>query len=129
MSQKSRSPHLSLEPGEVLFREGDSGDNLYVIASGRLRVEKARGEINQKISSLGPGEFVGEMSVLTGCGRSATVIAEEASDLMPYDSETLEELILNSPTIALRIVRLLASRLAETTNQVSRIDPVMTQAD
>jgi len=121
--------HLNLDPGEVLFCEGDSGTILYVVARGHLRVEKASGDMNQTVSVIGPGEFVGEMSALTGSRRSATVIAEDACDLMPYDSDTLEALILKSPTVALRIIRLLASRLAETTDRITLIDSALTQAD
>jgi len=121
--------HLNLEPGEVLFCEGDAGDNLYVIASGLLRVEKAAGDRNQTISTLGPGEFVGEMSVLIGSRRTATVIAEEACDLMPYDADTLVELLQRSPTVALRMIQLLANRLRETTERITLIDPALTQAD
>ena len=60
-----------------------------------------------------------EMSVLIGSRRTATVIAEEDCDLLPYDADTLESLLQRSPTIALRIIRLLASRLKDTTDRAT----------
>ena len=119
MSNDDNTEHLNLEPGEVLFREGDAGNVMYVIAEGSLRVEKGSGDDAQILTTLNAGEFVGEMSVLIGSRRTATVIAEEDCDLLPYDADTLESLLQRSPTIALRIIRLLASRLKDTTDRAT----------
>jgi CRP-like cAMP-binding protein len=122
MSSEDTTEHLNLEPGEVLFREGDAGNIMYVIAEGSLRVEKGQGDDMQILTTLQSGEFVGEMSVLIGSKRTATVIAEEACDLLPYDADTLGELLHRSPTIAMRIIRLLASRLKDTTDRATQTD-------
>ena len=128
MTQESHE-HLSLQPGEVLFREGDRGDILYVIATGELRVEKLTGDAANVISTLGAGEFVGEMSALIGTPRTATVIANTDAELLPYPADTLEDLIRSRPTIALRIIRMLAARLAQTTERLSLDPSLLTQAD
>jgi CRP-like cAMP-binding protein len=70
-------------PGEVLVRQGDQGDSLYTIKSGRVRVEAraANGSTNV-LASLSVGDFFGEMSLLTGEPRSASVIAEGETEVV-----------------------------------------------
>ena len=67
-------PTLSLEPGDVLIKEGDPGGDLYVLESGRLRVERD----GVTLATIGsPGALIGEMSVLLGTENTATVRAEK----------------------------------------------------
>ena len=54
-----------LQGGEILFHQGDPGDRLFLVASGRLRVLDERGAIHRAIAEIGQGETVGEMSLLT----------------------------------------------------------------
>src|SRR5438874_2377183 len=67
--------------GEWLFREGDAGDSLYVIASGRLEVVAETPEPTV-LWRLGRGDAVGELAVLTGASRPASVLARRDSDLL-----------------------------------------------
>lgn len=66
-------PKIVLPPGDVLFREGDEGDAAYALVSGRVEVVKATDAGEQTLAELGPGEIVGEVALLTGERRSATV--------------------------------------------------------
>src|SRR5262245_29069594 len=69
---------LVLEEGETACRQGDPGDDLYVVVSGQLgvHVHAPGGAVARRIDSLGPGDLFGEMALLTGEPRSATVRAE-----------------------------------------------------
>ena len=70
-------PRLGLQEGELLFAEGDEGDAAYALLSGRVAVRKKTAEGEQVLAELGPGEIVGEIALLTGEPRSATVEALE----------------------------------------------------
>jgi CRP/FNR family cyclic AMP-dependent transcriptional regulator len=97
--------------GTVLFREGDSGSEMYIILAGALRVSKQVGNIERTLAVLGPGEFVGEMAILTGENRSATATVEEDARLVPIDGAMLETLVARSPEVAVRLLKRLAYRL------------------
>lgn len=103
---------ISLKADDVLFNTGDPGNEMYVIRSGAVRVViRSKAGIDKTLAVLGPGEFVGEMSVLTSQARSATAIIEEDAELLVVGVKVLEEMIVHNTEIALRLVRKLASRL------------------
>ena len=103
---------ISLKADDVLFNAGDQGTEMYVIRSGSVRVViRSKVGVDKTLAILGPGEFVGEMSVLTNQARSATAIIEEDAELLVVGVKVLEEMIVHNTEIALRLVRKLASRL------------------
>lgn len=59
--------------GTILFREGDAGQEMYIIQKGRVQVRKRVGQSQKVLAELGEGEFFGEMALLLGANRSATV--------------------------------------------------------
>jgi CRP/FNR family transcriptional regulator, cyclic AMP receptor protein len=93
--------------GKVLIRQGDPGQECFVIAEG-----KARATIRGKESAtLGPGSFFGEMSLLDQGPRSATITAETDMRLLVLGSRDFSALINEVPPVAVRIMRGLAERL------------------
>lgn len=93
--------------GKVLVRQGDTGQECFVIAEG-----KAKATIRGKGSAvLGPGSFFGEMSLLDQGPRSATVTAETDMHLLVLGSREFSALINEVPVVAVRIMRGLAERL------------------
>ena len=104
---------LSIKAGEILIRQGDSGTDYYHLVSGRLRVfsELANGKL-KPLSEIYPGEGVGEMSLITGEPRSATVIARLDSEVIRVKQTALLSLIERKPEMALQIARLVTTRLA-----------------
>lgn len=97
--------------GEILFRAGDTGSEMFVVRSGAVRiVVESRGK-EKTLAVLGPGEFIGEMSILTDQPRSATAIVEKEADLLVVGVRVLEEMIVHNTEIALRLIRKLARRL------------------
>lgn len=97
--------------GEVLFHAGDTGQEMFVVRSGSVRVAVESRGIEKTLAVLGPGEFVGEMSILTDQPRSANAIVEEDAELLVVGVRVLEEMIVHNTEIALRLIRKLARRL------------------
>jgi CRP/FNR family transcriptional regulator, cyclic AMP receptor protein len=97
--------------GDVLFREGERGEEMYVIQSGVVQVFKRVGDVERPLATLGRGEFVGEMAILNDKPRTATAVVLEDARCLLIDGVTLEQMISNSSEIALRLVKKLARRL------------------
>jgi CRP/FNR family transcriptional regulator, cyclic AMP receptor protein len=97
--------------GDVLFREGERGEDMYVIQSGLVQIVKRVGEEERALATLGRGEFLGEMAILNGKPRTATAMVLEDAKCLVIDALTLEQMIANNAEIALRLVKKLARRL------------------
>jgi CRP-like cAMP-binding protein len=108
-------------PGTVLFREGEPGKDMYVVQSGRVNVSKNAGDVEKILASLGPGEFLGEMSILNNKPRSATATCAERSKLLVIDAKTFEAMIRGNGEIAVRMIKKLADRLAEANEQIENL--------
>ena len=107
--------------GTVLFREGEPGREMYVVQSGRVNVSKKVGEVEKILASLGPGEFLGEMSILNNKPRSATATCAEDAKLLVIDAKTFEAMIRGNAEIAIRMIKKLADRLAEANEQIENL--------
>jgi CRP-like cAMP-binding protein len=98
-------------PGDVLFREGESGDVMFVIQAGAVRIEKSIGGEAKVLAVLGPGEFLGEMAILNGRPRTATATVVEPTRCLVIEAKTLESMVAKNAEIALRLIKKLAKRL------------------
>jgi CRP-like cAMP-binding protein len=107
--------------GTVLFREGEPGREMYVVQQGRVTVSKKVGEVEKILASLGPGEFLGEMSILNNKPRSATATCAEAAKLLVIDAKTFEAMIRGNAEIAIRMIKKLSDRLAEANEQIENL--------
>jgi CRP/FNR family transcriptional regulator, cyclic AMP receptor protein len=99
------------QPGEVLFREGESGEVMFVIQAGAVRITKAVGGEEKNLAILGPGEFLGEMAILNGKPRTATATVIETTRCLMIEAKTLESMVARNAEIALRLIKKLAKRL------------------
>jgi CRP/FNR family cyclic AMP-dependent transcriptional regulator len=97
--------------GDVLFLEGDTGEEMYVIQSGAVQVSKRIGDEERPLATLGRGEFLGEMAILNSKPRTASAIVIEDAKCLVIDAKTLEMMMTKSPEIAMRLVKKLAKRL------------------
>jgi CRP-like cAMP-binding protein len=97
--------------GEVLFREGETGDEMFVIQNGQVRITKLVAGEQRPLATLGRGEFVGEMAILNEKPRTATATVIEDAKLLVIGAKTLELMISNNSEIAFRLIRKLARRL------------------
>jgi NTE family protein len=103
---------LCIPGGRELFREGDPGDALFVVVAGRLAVVTADAEGRQTtINQIGVGETVGEMALVTGELRSATIIAMRDTELLRLEKPAFERLTDDNPGVLRFITKLLVHRL------------------
>jgi CRP-like cAMP-binding protein len=99
--------------GEVPVRQGEAGDSFYIIKSGRVNVivETETGE-KAIVATLGPGTFFGEMSLLTGALRTASIRVEEDAEFIVIDKESFRSILANNPSIAEALSTILSQRQA-----------------
>jgi signal transduction histidine kinase len=105
---------VSVEPGQVVMEQGTPGDGLYIVVDGELEVIRAAEDGVVPLATRGPGEFVGEMSLLERAPRTATVRALTAAELVVIEPAEFQELIATSPHAATTVLRLMAGRLRST---------------
>lgn len=98
--------------GTVVFKEGEEGDQMFIIQDGRVKVSRAIGGKEQMLAVLGKGDFFGEMALVTRERRTATVAALEAVRLLAFNQEGFLNMINKNPKIALNIIDKLCRRLA-----------------
>jgi predicted acylesterase/phospholipase RssA/CRP-like cAMP-binding protein len=109
----------SYPKGAVVFREGDFGDTMYVVESGQVVVvSQATGET---IALLGPGSFVGEISLLLAQPRTASLEVTLDAQLWALNKNDFESLISTRPAMALEMMRELSKRLVSTTRRRRRL--------
>lgn len=103
---------LSIGRGEILFRQGDPGDDMFLVLSGRLRVVRdLGGGAERVVGEVGRGEPVGETAVLGECERGATVIAIRRTELVRISAEAFQFLRNESPGDLVDLIRITALRL------------------
>jgi NTE family protein len=96
---------VSLYSGEWLLREGEPGDSIFIVISGRLRVVRGAASPHQAVlAELGPGETVGEMALVTGEPRSADVYAVRDTQLARLSKPAVERLLVRHPMATLLMV-------------------------
>ncbi len=107
------------QPGELVFQRNDPGDYLYGVISGSLRISvNAPDGRELALSTTGPGEIGGEISVLDGGTRTTTGRTLEATVMFMVPREPFAELMLRQPSIALHMIQLLCTRVRQTSRQV-----------
>ena len=103
-----------LAPGETLCREGDPGDAFYILASGKFDVQKnVAGGAPQVIATTGPGTLVGEVSLIDGKRRSATVVAREQAWALRCAHDDFDRLFRAGSPLAFKFVDRLAADLSQ----------------
>jgi small-conductance mechanosensitive channel/CRP-like cAMP-binding protein len=106
----ARSRPLHYAAGERVIEEGSPGDSFFIIDQGQVLVSKRMGGANREIARLMEGQFFGEMALLTGERRSATIEAATDVDLFMIDKPAFQDILAANPTIAVDISTLLAER-------------------
>lgn len=107
---------------EVIFHAGDTGDALFVIESGSVKIVLASPEGDEAIiATLGPGEFFGELSILDGVERSATAVALEPTELCSLGRVPFLELVDAQPGLRLALLTALAAEVRRLTRHVEEL--------
>jgi CRP-like cAMP-binding protein len=108
-------------PGSVVFREGDAGDDMYIIQRGKVRVSKDFSGKPHVIAVLEKGEFFGEMAIVSRLPRSATVTAIDEVEVLAFDRDGLLKMIARNPRIGLSIIDRLCRRLQAAHRKVQHL--------
>jgi CRP/FNR family transcriptional regulator, cyclic AMP receptor protein len=115
-----------LRKGEVLFRAGDPGEEVFLIRAGNIVVSSpVQGRVEQVLAHLGPGDFFGEMSLFDEEPRSATIQAATDALLLSLSRQSLFQFIESNPRAAAallyQVVRVISSRLRASTELVAEV--------
>jgi len=118
-----RLKQLSFGPGEVIIRQGDGGESMFLLLTGEANVllTNAAG-LSQQVRTLSAGDFFGEMSLLTGEARSATVVAARQVDCLRLDKSDLNDLLSGRTEIAEDMSLAVAERQVELAGVRERLD-------
>jgi branched-chain amino acid transport system substrate-binding protein len=101
--------------GEAIVRQGDRGDALYVVVTGTVRVSRVDSRMEKPVTAiLGPGECFGEMALLAGSPRTASVAALTDVSLLRLSRKNFEKLFHSNPSVSNHLSTLLARRFVET---------------
>ncbi len=117
------SERLEYAPGDIICHQGEEGDGAFVILTGRAEVLVAAGPDGAltPVSELAPNSIVGEMATLCDRPRSATVRALTRVEALRIPRDSLQTLLNSNPTAMIEVIRVLADRLAATTEELGRL--------
>ncbi len=116
------SVRRSFPKGRTIVAEGEPSQSLYVLLSGRAKVQRSDTEGKEVILAvLGPGECFGEMSLIDDAPRSASVITIESCDFMSINKESFKSMLVSSPEISMRIMKGLVKRLREADKKIETL--------
>jgi small-conductance mechanosensitive channel/CRP-like cAMP-binding protein len=107
--------------GEPVIRQGDPGESLFVVLEGGVEVSAREGDgVPVVITTLGPGGFFGEMSLMTGAARSATITAKVESCLLEIDKATMRRVLEEQPSLVDTLGSALTARAGERSTALAR---------
>jgi CRP/FNR family transcriptional regulator, cyclic AMP receptor protein len=104
---KAGLPTRAYVADEVIFREGDKAEALFVVQSGSVEIHAG----HRVVAILGPGEFFGEMSLVDPAPRSGTAVAVTDVTLVPVSEKQFLKIVSETPSFALDLLRLFIRRL------------------
>ena len=107
---------INLSPGAVLFRQGDAGNEMFVLTQGVMDI--LVGEI--VVETALRGALIGEMALIEETPRTATVIAKTACRLARIDERRFHQLIQQNPEFASHVMKVLVDRLREMNRRLTR---------
>lgn len=118
----NRLHKIELPPNSIIIREGERGDNFYILLEGELEIVKAAGTTEERLlSTREPGDYVGEMCLLDPDGlRTATIRTRTRARLLEVKHSEFESLLLRHPGMAWQIARMLSLRLRDSDNATIR---------
>jgi CRP-like cAMP-binding protein len=106
---------VDVEPGNALFREGESGDTMFVVIDGAVDVVHD----GRVIETIGPGGLIGELALIDTTPRSATAVASVPSRLVCVGKQEYTFLVQEHPTFALQVMTVMAERLRRANDRLN----------
>ena len=111
---------VRMERGDILFREGESGDSLYVIGEGKIKLGRSSSDGRENlVAILGPGEMFGELSLFDPGPRTMTATAVAETQLLGLGNDSLTGLLTGRPEVAKALLTALAQRLRRTNEHLA----------
>ncbi|MBN1572258.1 MAG: Crp/Fnr family transcriptional regulator [Deltaproteobacteria bacterium] len=111
----------SIPKGTVIFNEGESGDDMFIIHEGKVKISKKARSIETTLAELSKGDFFGEMAILERGTRSATAVALTDLKVLVLDEKTFESLLMSNPNVALRMMKKMAERLRSADQRIETL--------
>ena len=111
---------LNYDPGQVLFNAGDTGDAAYVIIDGTVEISVPTPAGPIVINTMSKNAILGEIAIYGEVPRTATAKALTKLDALKISKELFMKIIRENPDAAIELIKILASRLASTTTQLTR---------
>jgi len=104
--------------GKTIFNEGESGDRMFIIQTGRVRISKMIDGKEHELATLEKGDFFGEMAIVSRIDRTATATAVNATQLLAFDRQGFMGMIEKNAKIALNVIDKLCRRLENANSQI-----------
>jgi len=118
MKKKAAALGKDYQDGDIIVREGESGNCMYEIQSGKVEILRDKDGKEVNLAVLGPGDFFGEMSIFEREVRSATVRAQGPIRALTVDKKTLLTRISADPTLAFRLLEKLSGRIRDLDKEI-----------
>lgn len=112
---------LTLPPTSKIFEEGEAGDAMYLVESGRVRVFEGEPGHTKTLKEFGLGEFFGEMALVDDKPRSASAETLEETTLLVITRENLDTMVLQNPSMALILIQALSDRIRTLTVEIEKL--------
>ena len=98
---------LPIAAGQIIFKEGDAGDTMYVVVEGQVELQ-VKGTL---VELLGPGGVLGEMALIDTENRCATALAKSDCKLVAINEKRFQFLVQQTPNFSMQLMRVIADRL------------------
>ncbi len=118
---------ITLPPKSRIFVEGDAGDAMYLVASGRVRVYEGEPGRGKTLGEFGLGEFFGEMALVDDKPRSASAETLEETQLLVINRENFDGMVLQNPNMALILIQALSARIRALTAELDKLRSAATR--
>lgn len=109
-------------PDESIVRQGQPGKSMFVVHHGSVRVQIKEGETVKMLNTLREGDFFGEMGLLTGEPRTATVVASEETQVLEIDSDCLKPILKENPKLVASFSQIIEARRLDLAEKQSELD-------
>jgi CRP/FNR family transcriptional regulator, cyclic AMP receptor protein len=121
MTMQAQSEELHFAKGTVIFRQGDPGEQMFVISAGRVGLKLESGGHEKEIAVLNTGDFFGELSLLSGAARTATAVALEESTLLAIGRDVFAMMVQDDLDIVFRMMNIQGQRLSQTNQPIQEL--------
>jgi CRP-like cAMP-binding protein len=111
----------SMEAGKIIFREGEEGDQMYIIHSGKVKISRNIAGKEHTLAIMGKGDFFGEMAIVNRIRRTATATAIDRVELLAFTREGFQSMIKKNAQIALSVIDKLCRRLQNTNLHIQHL--------